>query len=78
MVKPTKTRDQLRAMILAEIKGHHPVCPAGMDVAVRQLKLSWGVDCIPPSAGRIAYADCCDLITKIAARLRNEFDLSPN
>jgi hypothetical protein len=77
MVKPTKTRDELRAMILAEIKGH-PVCPPGMDVDVRQLKLSWAIDCIPPSAGRIAYADCLDLITKIAARLRNEFDLSPN
>ena len=77
MDKPTKTRDELRALILAEISGH-PVCPPGMDVAVRQLSRSWGIDCIPPSAGRIAYADCFSLIAKIAARLQNEFDLRPN
>ena len=77
MRKPQKSEAELRAMILERIR-EHPVCPATMDVSVRAAHLSWIVDCMPPNGQHIAYADCCNLITKIAAELRLEYRLAPN
>jgi hypothetical protein len=74
MTKSTKTKDELRSLILSEIAGH-PVCPPGMDVSIRAIEGgTWSVDAIPP--GRIAHADCVDYIGQITRRLREEYDLS--
>jgi hypothetical protein len=76
MTKPTKTKEELRSLILSEIAGH-PVCPAGMDVLITEASDGgWQALNIPPK-GPIAYHDCIQYIARIAARLRSEYDLSP-
>ena len=77
MLKAQKTQAKLRDMILERVKDH-PACPEGMDVSIKSVHNSWGVDCMPPENQHIAYADCCILMTKIAAGLRLEYDLASN
>jgi hypothetical protein len=75
MVKPTKTKKELRDLILSEIAGH-PVCPAGMDVLITGASDGgWQALSIPPE-GPIAYQDCIQYIGRIAGRLRSEYDMS--
>jgi hypothetical protein len=75
MPKPTKTKEELRSLILSEIAGQ-PVCPTGMDVTIEATDSgAWRALSIPPQ-GPIAYADCANHIGHIAQRLRSEFDLS--
>jgi hypothetical protein len=49
-----------------------------MDVSIKLVHQSWGVDCVPPEGQHIAYADCCAVMTGIARELREKFDLSAN
>jgi hypothetical protein len=78
MAKPTKSKAELRDLILSEI-AKHPVCPAGMDVVIEAVEGgSWRALSIPPGGGPIAYADCVDYIGQIARRLRVQFDLAPD
>jgi hypothetical protein len=73
--KPTKTCEELRLIILSEIK-HDPRCPPGMDVLVRADKdLGWTAEAKPP--GYIAWiADCVSLMGRIARRLRLQYGLA--
>jgi hypothetical protein len=75
MTKARKSKEELRHMILEETKKLPYGCPPGMDVAVRQTPSGWGVDCLPPTASRLAFADCCTKVAGIALRLRADFDL---
>jgi hypothetical protein len=75
MTKARKTSGELRTMIMERVKDS-PKFPRGMDLAVRQRGVSWAVDCIPPTTKKLAYADCCELITRIAAEIRLECDLA--
>jgi hypothetical protein len=75
MTKPTKSKEELRSLILSEIAAH-AVCPAGMDVSIEAMEGGgWQALSIPP--GPIAHADCVNYIGQIAQRLRSEYDLSP-
>jgi hypothetical protein len=74
MDRPSKTRDELRNMILEEIM-QHPVCPSGIDVLVREHpNYRWTADVIPPS--HVGYADCAHLIGQVVRSLRAKYDLS--
>jgi hypothetical protein len=54
MTKPTKSKEELRSLILSKIK-LDPVCPDGMDILVKATKGgSWAVDSIPPQGQHIA------------------------
>ena len=77
MAKAVKTADELRDMILDRARGE-PIFPPGMSVHVRRTRASWGIDCVPPTISKSAHADCCDLLTRIAAELREQYDLGPN
>jgi hypothetical protein len=77
LTKPTKTIEELRAMILSEIR-HDPHCPAGMDVVVRADKdLGWTAEAMPPgsTAWVHAWADCVSQIGRIVRRLRLQYGL---
>ena len=74
MTKAQKTKEELRQMILQEGKAS-PGWPAGMDVSVRATAGGWRVDCRPPSASRLAFADSCQRVASITLRLREDFDL---
>jgi hypothetical protein len=74
MAKVSKTADELRDMILERVQGNR-ICPPGMMVQVRQVRMSWGIDCLPPTTNKEAHADCCALLTRIATELREEYDL---
>ena len=75
MTKAQKTKEELRQMILQEGKASSHGWPAGMDVSVRATAGGWGVDCLPPSASRRAFADSCQQVASITLRLREDFDL---
>jgi hypothetical protein len=48
MTKPTKSKEELRSLILSEIDGH-PVCPAEMDVLIQGMGAGdWRALSIPP------------------------------
>lgn len=74
MAKPSKTAIELQNMILERAR-ENPICPPGMSVHVRRTHSSWGIDCVPPTIRKTAYAECCDLLARIAAELREEYDL---
>ena len=75
MTRPTKSKEELRSLILSKIK-LDPVCPEGMDVSVRARKGGdWMVDSIPPR-GHIAYADCVKRISQVVHYLRSKYDLA--
>ncbi len=77
MAKASKTADELRDMILERARAER-IFPPGMSVSVRRTRVSWGIDCVPPTIRKSAHADCCDLLTRIAAELREKYDLAPN
>lgn len=74
MAKAVKTADELRDIIM-ERGLQSPICPVGMSVHVRRVNASWRIDCVLPTTSMTAHSDCCDLLTQIAAELREEFDL---
>jgi hypothetical protein len=70
LTKPTKTSEELRAMILSEIS-YDPHCPAGMDVVVRADKdLGWTAEAIPPGSTTWVHAwvNCVSQIGRIVRR----------
>ena len=75
MTKTQKTKEELRQMILQEGKASSHDWPAGMDVSVRATAGGWGVDCLPPTASRLAFAEPCRQVASITLRLREKFDL---
>lgn len=77
MIKEQKSKDELRNIILekASMSGQ---LPPGMDVSIRATRGGWGVDCLPPTASRHAFTDCCDHIANIVVTLRDDFDLKPD
>jgi len=75
MAKGVKTADELREMILERARGER-IFPPGMSVQVRRTRAGWGIDCVPPTISKSAHTDCCDLLTRIAAELREEYDLA--
>ena len=75
MTKAKKSKEELRQMILKEGKASSRAWPPGMDVSVRATASGWRVDCLPPTASRLAFTDCCDEVASIALRLRADFDL---
>ena len=76
MTKPTKSKENLRNLILSEVITH-PVCPPGWDVSIKATGGGrWDVESISPHQS-IAYADCANLTTQVARRLRSEYDLAP-
>src|ERR1700736_5657899 len=57
MTKPTKSKGDLRNLILSEVTTH-PVCPPGWDVSIKATEGGrWDVESISPHQS-IAYADC--------------------
>jgi hypothetical protein len=57
--RPTKTADELKALVLAKI-AQHPVCPEGWDIVVRPTgNGNWAADHISPHHA-IGYADCAN------------------
>lgn len=76
MARPPKTADELREMIL-ERGRESRTFPPGMSVHIRRIRTGWGIDCLPPTFSKEAYADCCELLTSIARQLREEYDLTP-
>ena len=75
MTKPTRSKEELRSLILSKIR-LDPVCPEEMDVSVRARKGGdWVVDSIPPR-GHIAYADCVKRISQVVHYLRSKYDLA--
>ncbi len=77
MTKAAKTADELREMILDRARGER-IFPPGMTVHIRRTRASWGIDCVPPTISKAAHVDCCDLLARIAAELRDEYDLAPD
>lgn len=75
MTKAQKSREELRQMILKEGRASSSGWPPGMDVSVRATANGWRVDCLPPTASRLAFTDCCQEVASIALRLRANFDL---
>ena len=62
--RAVKTSDELRDMIMERASGN-PICPPGMTVQVRSLRMSWGIGCLQPTSKKVAHADCCVLLTRI-------------
>jgi hypothetical protein len=75
--KAKKSKEELRHMILEKARSSS-WCPAGMDVSVTATTSGWRVDCLPPTASRLAFVDCCEQVASIALSLRADFDLKPN
>jgi len=75
VTKAQKSKEELRQMILKEGKASSSHWPPGMDVSVRAAACGWRVDCLPPTASRLAFTDCCDEVARIVLRLRADFDL---
>jgi hypothetical protein len=74
--KPTKTKEELRTLILGEIR-EHPVCPPGMDVLIEPTEGGgWKWASMPPPGSPIAHADCVNYIGQIAKRLHAKYALS--
>jgi hypothetical protein len=63
---------------------HHPTKPLQsghrphMTIRVRATRETWAIDCVPPTISKVAHADCCELLTRIAMELRAEYDLQPS
>jgi hypothetical protein len=81
MSRPTKTKEELRALILSEIAGH-PVCPTGMDVSIEPTEGGgWNCAIIRPpgtTGPPGAYTDCVNYIDAIVQQLQSQYDLSPD
>ena len=77
MNKELKSKEELRALILGQARTSHHFA-VGMDVSVRATGHGWGVDCLPPTASRLAFTECCDHIADIVRLLRQDFDLKTN
>ena len=75
MTKAQKSKEELRQMILREAQASPSGWPPGMDVSVRATAHGWRVDCLPPTASRLAFVECCQEVASIALRLRDDFDL---
>ena len=75
MAKLTKSKEELEGLIMQEIS-KQPVCPLGMGVSIQAIGGGgWEAYAVPP-VGNIAYADCADLIARVASALREQYDLS--
>jgi hypothetical protein len=74
MAKTLKTAEELREMILDRVRQDR-TCPPGMSVHIRRIGTSWGIDCVPPTISKAAHTDCCELMVRIASKLREEYDL---
>jgi hypothetical protein len=74
-MKTKKSAAELRALILSEIQGKLP-CANGMDVSIGpgREQGDWVAYIIP--SGQLAWADCAKLIGQVAARLREQHELS--
>ena len=73
-----KTEEELRRMILDEVRGY-VVCPEGTDVTIRaDPDYGWTADVLPPPGSLIAHADCVHYISHVVRRLRVDFDLLPS
>jgi hypothetical protein len=77
MAKEVKAAEELRDMILDRARGN-PIFPRGMTIRVRATRETWAIDCVPPTISKVAHADCCELLTRIAMELRAEYDLQPS
>ena len=73
MSKQTKTAAELEAMIMSEMLDLAE-CPYGMSATVKRLGDSW--EALTHSPDHIAYADCGARVTRIAAKLKTQFDLA--
>ena len=73
--RPTRSADELKAMLLQKIKGH-PVCPDGMRIEIRSTSgAEWDALASPPEGQNVAYADCVHYISTVARSLRALYDL---
>jgi hypothetical protein len=74
MSKAKKTAQQLRLMVLTELRSKTPF-PEGYDVRIVPAPfLGWEARCIPPK-GITSFADCSDSVQSVAAGIAAKYDL---
>jgi hypothetical protein len=71
--KLVKTAVELESRVMAELREHPEYDSAGV-VVIRRMGLSW--DAALVGDGPKLNSDCNQILSEIAARLRQEFDLA--